>query len=95
MSEYGRMDPFSFAGSKDVHHPVTIRIMNLEGDEPPFKYSTLLERPDLRHAGSNINPYSDLYVTVQIWAGSKPLTVPVQTAYKPFRSERKYDTPRM
>jgi hypothetical protein len=27
--------------------------MNLEGDEPPVKYSTLLERPDLRHIGSN------------------------------------------
>jgi phosphatidylinositol 3-kinase len=54
MAEYGRMDPFSFAGSKDVHHPVSIRIMNLEGEEPPFKFSTLLERPDLRHVGSNI-----------------------------------------
>ncbi|CVK90740.1 probable 1-phosphatidylinositol 3-kinase [Fusarium mangiferae] len=91
MSEYGRMDPFSFAASKDVLHPVTIRIMNLEGDEPPFKHSTLLERPDLRHVGSNLSPCSDLYVTVQIWAGSKPLTVPVQTAYKPFRSERKWN----
>lgn len=27
--------------------------MNLEGDEPPVKYSTLLDRPDLRHIGSN------------------------------------------
>ncbi|KAJ4263781.1 Phosphatidylinositol (PI) 3-kinase [Fusarium torreyae] len=91
MSEYGRMDPFSFAGSKDVHHPVSIRIMNLEGEEPPFKFSTLLERPDLRHVGSNISSCSDLYVTVQVWAGSKPLTVPVQTAYKPFRTERKWN----
>ncbi|KAM0252608.1 hypothetical protein ACHAP5_000898 [Fusarium lateritium] len=91
MSEYGRMDPFSFAGSKDVHHPVSIRIMNLEGEEPPYKSSTLLERADLRHIGSNTSPSSDLYVTVQVWAGSKPLTVPVQTAYKPFRSERKWN----
>lgn len=27
---------------------------------------------------------------MQVWAGSKPLTVPVQTAYKAFRSERKH-----
>lgn len=81
------MDPFSFAGSKDVDHPVSIRMfvpaaprpaplrqdtlgwnrmmrsfaanesdgcrMNLEGDEPPLKYSTLLDRADLRHVGSN------------------------------------------
>ncbi|KEY68734.1 hypothetical protein S7711_00606 [Stachybotrys chartarum IBT 7711] len=65
--------------------------MNLEGDEPPLKYSTLLERADLRHVGSNTSPHSDLYVTVQVWAGSKPLTVPVQTAYKPFRSERRWN----
>jgi phosphatidylinositol 3-kinase len=33
--------------------------------------------------------HSDLYVTVQVWAGSKAFTVPVQTAYKAFRTERK------
>ncbi|KAF4124697.1 phosphatidylinositol 3-kinase [Geosmithia morbida] len=65
--------------------------MNLEGDEPPLKYSTLLSRPDLRHVGSNTGPSSDLFVTVQVWAGSKPLTVPVQTAYRPFRSERRWN----
>ncbi|KAJ8117463.1 hypothetical protein ONZ43_g4204 [Nemania bipapillata] len=36
-------------------------------------------------------PYSDLYVTAQVWAGSKPLTVPVQTSYKSFRNERKWN----
>ncbi|QUC20051.1 uncharacterized protein UV8b_04292 [Ustilaginoidea virens] len=91
MAEYGRMDPFSFAASKDVDYPVSIRIMNLEGDKPPVKYSVLLERPDLRHIGSNTSRHSDLYLTVQVWAGSKPLTVPIQTAYKPFRSERKWN----
>ncbi|EDN95446.1 hypothetical protein SS1G_11324 [Sclerotinia sclerotiorum 1980 UF-70] len=35
--------------------------------------------------------HSDLYVTVQLWADSKPLTVPVQTAYKPFKNERKWN----
>ncbi|KAK0390852.1 hypothetical protein NLU13_0355 [Sarocladium strictum] len=91
MAEYGKMDPFSFAGSKDVDHPVSIRIIDLEGDEPPLKASTLFERPDLRHIGSNTSPHSDLYVTAQVWAGSKPLTVPMQTAYKPFRSERRWN----
>ncbi|KAG5995852.1 hypothetical protein E4U43_002955 [Claviceps pusilla] len=91
MTDYGRMDPFSFAGSKDVDHPVSVRIINLEGEEPPVKFSTLLESPHLRHIGSNTSPHSDLFVTVQVWAGSKPLTVPVQTAYKPFRSERKWN----
>lgn len=26
MTEYKRMDPFSFAGSKDVDHPVSVRM---------------------------------------------------------------------
>lgn len=30
-------------------------------------------------------------MTVQVWAGSKPLTVPVQTAYKPFKTERRWN----
>ena len=37
----------------------------------------------------NGSPFSDLYVTVQVWAGSKPLTVPVQTSYKAFKNERR------
>ncbi|CAI4211013.1 unnamed protein product [Parascedosporium putredinis] len=85
------MDSYSFATSDALDHPVSIRIIGLEGDEPPFRQSTLLENPALRHVGSNISPHSDLYVTVQVWAGSKPLTVPVQTAYKPFRTERRWN----
>ncbi|KAI0597262.1 phosphatidylinositol 3 [Biscogniauxia sp. FL1348] len=85
------MEPFSFGSSESLDYPVSIRIINLEGDEAPYLYSTLLKRPDLRHIGSNISPHSDLYVTVQVWAGSKPLTVPVQTSYKAFRNERRWN----
>jgi phosphatidylinositol 3-kinase len=34
------------------------------------------------------SPNFELYVTAQIWADSKPLTVPVQTAYKSFKNAR-------
>ncbi|KAK7754631.1 Phosphatidylinositol (PI) 3-kinase [Diatrype stigma] len=85
------MEPFSFGASESLDYPVSIRIINLEGDETPLLYSTLLQRPDLRHIGSNTSSHSDLYVTVQVWAGSKPLTVPVQTSYKAFRNERRWN----
>ncbi|KXJ93890.1 phosphatidylinositol 3 [Microdochium bolleyi] len=85
------MEPFSFGSSNTLDHPVSVRIINLEGDETPYLYSTLLEKPELRHVGSNQSPNSDLYATVQLWAGSKPLTVPVQTAYKSFRNERNWN----
>ncbi|CAL3971050.1 unnamed protein product [Diplocarpon coronariae] len=84
------MEPFSFASSEALEIPVNIRIVSLEGEQNPIPFSTLIKRPDLRHIGSNLNPHSDLYVTVQLWADSKPLTVPVQTAYKPFRNERRW-----
>ncbi|PSS28096.1 hypothetical protein M430DRAFT_132268 [Amorphotheca resinae ATCC 22711] len=85
------MEPFSFASSEALELPVSIRIVSLEGEQAPIPFSTLIKRPDLRHIGSNLSPHSDLYVTVQLWADSKPLTVPVQTAYKPFRNERKWN----
>ncbi|KAK3330888.1 kinase-like domain-containing protein [Apodospora peruviana] len=85
------MEPFSFASSESLNYSVSIRIINLEGEEAPLLFSTLLDHPELRHIGSNQSSHSDLYVTVQVWAGSKPLTVPVQTAYKSFRSERKWN----
>ncbi|KAK4660554.1 Phosphatidylinositol (PI) 3-kinase [Podospora pseudocomata] len=84
------MEPFSFASSDSLDYPVRIRIINLEGEEAPVLFSTLLDNPNLRHIGSNQSPFSDLYVTVQVWAGSKPLTVPVQTSFKTFRAERRW-----
>ncbi|KAK0628620.1 kinase-like domain-containing protein [Bombardia bombarda] len=85
------MEPFSFASSDTLDCSVSIRIINLEGDEAPLLFSTLIDHPELQHIGSNQSPHSDLYVTVQVWADSKPLTVPVQTAYKSFRSERRWN----
>ncbi|KAH6604970.1 phosphatidylinositol kinase [Trichoderma cornu-damae] len=70
MTEYGRIDPFSFAASRDIEFPVSIRIIGIDGNERPTKYSTLL---------------------VQVWAGSKALTVPIQTSYKPPRLERRWN----
>lgn len=60
----------------------------LDGHHKVIPYSVLLKRPDLRHRASNTNHHSELYVTAQIWADSKPLTVPVQTAYKSFKNAR-------
>ena len=60
----------------------------LEGYEKALSYSTLLKRPDLRHRGSNLSPNSELYVTVQPFADSKPLTVHTQTPYKHFKNGR-------
>ncbi|KAI9684785.1 MAG: Phosphatidylinositol (PI) 3-kinase [Trizodia sp. TS-e1964] len=85
------MDPFSFASSEDLNTSVSLRIGALEGQQNAIPFSTLLKRPDLRHIGSNLSPHSDLYVTVQVWADCKPLTVPVQTSYKAFKTSRTWN----
>ncbi|KAI9779945.1 MAG: Phosphatidylinositol (PI) 3-kinase [Geoglossum umbratile] len=56
------METYSFASSKTLEIPVSVRI-----------------------------PHSDLYVTAQLWADSKPLTAPVQTAYKAFKTSRTWN----
>ncbi|KAG8525855.1 uncharacterized protein KY384_000615 [Bacidia gigantensis] len=82
------MEEYSFATSTSLDHPVSVKIGSLEGHYKPPPFSTLLKRPDLRYIGSNTSPNSDLYVTVQPWADSKPLTVPAQTRYKSLRTGR-------
>ncbi|KAH3995297.1 phosphatidylinositol 3-kinase VPS34 [Parastagonospora nodorum] len=83
------MEAFNFATSLDLTElNVHVRIDRLDGTQKPVPYSVLLKRPDLRHRASITNPHFELYVTAQIWADSKPLTVPVQTAYKSFKNAR-------
>ncbi|OQO13539.1 hypothetical protein B0A48_01768 [Cryoendolithus antarcticus] len=84
------MEPFTFASSSQLKLPVAIKVNRLEGYEKPLPYSTLLRRPDLRHRGSNLSPHSELYITVQPFADSKPLTVHAQTPYKHFKATRSW-----
>ncbi|KAK1750281.1 kinase-like domain-containing protein [Echria macrotheca] len=85
------IEPFSFVTSDMIKFPLSVRILSLEGNEPTIPFSNLIDHLDQKHTGSNQSSHSDLYVKAQVWAGSKPLTVPVQTAYKPFRAERKWN----
>jgi phosphatidylinositol 3-kinase len=83
------MEAFNFATSLDLSElAVHVRIDRLDGTQKPVPYSVLLKRPDLRHRASINNPHFELYITAQIWAESKPLTVPVQTPYKAFKNAR-------
>lgn len=68
-----------------------IKSNKLDGHQEALPASELLRRPDLRHIASNQSPNSDLFVTVQVWADSKPLTIPVQTSYKAFKHSRTWN----
>ncbi|PGH03125.1 hypothetical protein AJ79_07452 [Helicocarpus griseus UAMH5409] len=85
------MDTYTFATSAQVDIPIHVKIGGLEGKQKPIPFSVLIKNPELRHLGSNQSSHSDLYVTVQLWASSKPLGVPVQTAYKSFKNSRTWN----
>ncbi|CAE6463322.1 unnamed protein product [Rhizoctonia solani] len=77
---------FSFAKLSDLDRSVTVRISQLEGTRTPRPFSELLERPELRFAGVQQSTLSDLFVTCQIVADNKPLTVPHRTSFKAFKN---------
>ncbi|KAF2156722.1 phosphatidylinositol 3-kinase [Myriangium duriaei CBS 260.36] len=85
------MDTFTFASSSELKLPVSVKVGRLEGYEKPLPYSKLLRQPDLRHRGSNLSPTFELYVTAQLFADSKPLTVHSQTPYKHFKTLRAWN----
>ncbi|EPS97255.1 hypothetical protein FOMPIDRAFT_1166642 [Fomitopsis schrenkii] len=81
-------DDFTFAKLSDLKLPVTFRISQLEGTRKPHSFTELLENPELRFHGVQQSPeLSDLYVTCQLIADNKPLTIPFRTSYKAFRKD--------
>ncbi|KIY68853.1 atypical PIKK PI3K protein kinase, partial [Cylindrobasidium torrendii FP15055 ss-10] len=79
-------DDFSFATLSNLKVPVTFRINQLEGLRRPYSLTELLDQPDLRFHGVQQPTLSDLYVTCQLVADNKPLTIPFRTSFKAFKS---------
>ncbi|QRV89867.1 atypical/PIKK/PI3K kinase [Ceratobasidium sp. AG-Ba] len=77
---------FSFAKLSDLDRSVTVRISQLEGTRTPRPFTELLEHPELRFAGVQQNGLSDIYVSCQIVADNKPLTIPHRTSFKAFKN---------
>ncbi|KAL7279363.1 hypothetical protein ACG7TL_007204 [Trametes sanguinea] len=81
-------DDFTFAKLSDLKMPVTFRISQLEGTRKPHPFTEVLEKPELRFHGVQQSPeFSDLYVTCQLVADNKPLTIPFRTAFKAFKKD--------
>ena len=58
---------------------------SLQGKVASSTRTELLSHPDRRLWGANKAACPDLYVEVRLYADNKPLTVPLRTAYKPFK----------
>ncbi|ESK92357.1 atypical pikk pi3k protein kinase [Moniliophthora roreri MCA 2997] len=79
-------DDFTFAKLTDLKLPVTFRISQLEGIRQPRSFTELLEHPELKFHGVQSPNLSDLYVTCQLVADNKPLTIPFRTSFKAFKN---------
>ncbi|KAL0579966.1 Phosphatidylinositol (PI) 3-kinase [Marasmius crinis-equi] len=58
----------------------------LEGNRRPNSFTEILENPQLRFHGLQSPSLSDLYVTCQLVADNKPLTIPFRTSFKAFKN---------
>ncbi|KAH6909088.1 atypical/PIKK/PI3K protein kinase [Coprinopsis sp. MPI-PUGE-AT-0042] len=79
-------DDFTFARLSDLKLPVTFRISQLEGIRKLKSFTEVLENPDLQFHGLQQTTLSDLYVTCQLIADNKPLTIPYRTSFKAFKN---------
>ncbi|KAH7912328.1 kinase-like domain-containing protein [Hygrophoropsis aurantiaca] len=79
-------DDFTFAKLSDLKLPVTFRISQLEGTRHPKSLSELLDNPELRFHGAQSSTPSGLYITCQLVADNKPLTIPFRTSFKAFKN---------
>ncbi|OBZ72708.1 Phosphatidylinositol 3-kinase catalytic subunit type 3 [Grifola frondosa] len=86
-------DDFSFAKLSDLKlqsHSASHASYRsqLEGTRKPRSFTELLEKPELRFHGVQQSPeFSDIYVTCQLIADNKPLTIPFRTSFKAFKKD--------
>ncbi|XP_038078977.1 phosphatidylinositol 3-kinase catalytic subunit type 3-like [Patiria miniata] len=78
------LDRFYYVYSCDLSVSVQIKVGTLEGKRDRLSYKSLIDDPHLRFSGLYEDRCSDLYVTCQIFADGKPLTLPTSTSYKAF-----------
>lgn len=81
-------DKFFYVYSSSLDTKIQIKIGTLEGKRQRPEYDKLLLDPMLKYSGlySASGGKGDLSASLQVWAGGRPLALPVHTAYKHFTS---------
>ncbi|XP_012281323.1 phosphatidylinositol 3-kinase catalytic subunit type 3 isoform X2 [Orussus abietinus] len=81
-------DKFFYVYSSSLETRIQIKIGTLEGKRQRPEYDKFLLNPMLKYSGlyGAGNGRGDLAASLQVWAGGRPLALPVYTAYKHFTS---------
>lgn len=79
-------DKFFYVYSSSLDTKIQIKIGTLEGKRQRPEYDKLLLDPMLKYSGlyGASGGRGDLAASLQVWAGGRPLALPVHTAYKYF-----------
>ncbi|KAI8918613.1 kinase-like domain-containing protein [Powellomyces hirtus] len=76
---------FSYCLAPDLDLLVRVKISSLEGSRPERGFLEKLEDPYLR-AACQTRELSDLYITCQLFADNKAITLPIRTAHHSFNA---------
>ncbi|KMQ95992.1 phosphatidylinositol 3-kinase catalytic subunit type 3 [Lasius niger] len=81
-------DKFFYVYSSSLDTRIQVKIGTLEGKRHRPEYDELLLDPLLKYSGlyETCGIRGDLAASLQVWAGGRPLALPVHTAYKHFTS---------
>ncbi|KAK2583427.1 hypothetical protein KPH14_009407 [Odynerus spinipes] len=81
-------DKFFYVYSSSLDTKIQIKIGTLEGKRQRPEYDKLLLDPMLKYSGlyGASGGRGDLAASLQVWAGGRPLALPIHTAYKHFTS---------
>lgn len=69
---------------------LSIKLGSLQGTIKQDSITQLLNTPSLKHAGRNQSLPSDLYITLQLYSGNKPVIPIVQSTHKQFKHRANY-----
>lgn len=83
----------TFCVSQDLSIPLKVKIISLEGSKPLLRPSQTIINPQLSQIVSNVQPNSDMFVSVKILdkESDRSLTIPIYTSYVPFKNSRTWD----
>lgn len=84
-------DFYSFIRLSDLNLNLTFRISSLQGKLDRLTRTELLNKPESQHWGAQQSQFPDLIVECRLYSDNKPLSIPVRTAYKHFRSNHQWN----
>ncbi|KAI8822578.1 kinase-like domain-containing protein [Fimicolochytrium jonesii] len=83
MEPRAQIKDFSYCLTPDLDLLLRVKVSSLEGRPPEHSFLEQIQDPYLRST-TGTSALSDIYVTCQLFADNKPMTLPMRTAHHSF-----------